>query len=90
MPWDDKYTVTLNAYHVANLKAALEAAGIYRGPEPDGLQNPLGALNTGDWLGEIYYKLPTEVDYRPNVPADDMVKRAKQIGMLNADKSKEV
>lgn len=66
----NQHTLTLNDYQVANLRALLEATGIYTFPEKRAADNPLFALDTGDWLAEIYQMLP-KVSYKPNqTPAE--------------------
>lgn len=73
------HTIELSDYEIANLRAAIEAAG-YNGwapgapPVPD--RNPLHVLNTGDWLGEVYNKLP-QVDHPPNVAPEELARRAR-------------
>ncbi len=69
--------ISLNAYQVANLKAAIEAAGYPAGmAEHEGIpQNPICAINTGDWLGELYYMLPN-VGMKPNTSPQEMAKNA--------------
>ncbi len=64
-------TITLDDYEVANLTAALRAiAGHkndasynwdeqeWRSPLGAPWRSPLGALNTGDWVCQILFKLP--------------------------------
>jgi len=71
-----KYTIELDDYEVANLRAAIEAAG-YWGGQP-AKRNPLYALNTGDWLGQIFWKLP-QVDCKPNKTPEYLAKAAWEI-----------
>ena len=74
------WTLTLNRYQRDNLLAAIEA--IMAGG------SPLGALNTGDWIGELRWKLSKRVDSsgpvyviddndRPNLPVAELVTRAR-------------
>jgi hypothetical protein len=68
------YTIELDAYEVSNLKAFLESVGYpVRGerefPEP----NPMSAGHTGDWTGQIWWKLDAlDVDRDPNVTGQEM------------------
>jgi hypothetical protein len=64
---EEKTTIHLTDYHVANLRAAIEAAGYPGGAVP----NPIPGLNTGDWLGEIYLMLPP-VNCQPNISSVQM------------------
>lgn len=66
-----KYTIELDEYEVANLRTIFEAAG-YWASKTKVPRNPLCALDTGDWFGQVYNKLP-EVEYTPNVSARDLV-----------------
>ena len=62
------YTLSLNDYQVANLRATIQAIGYPAEsvePRDRGSANPLRALNTGDWLGEIYNLLP-DINCSPN------------------------
>ena len=62
-------TIELNDYEVVNLRSAIEAIG-YPHDIVERPRNPLMVLNTGDWLGQIYLKLP-KVDTVPNhIPKD--------------------
>ena len=70
------YNIILNEYQIANLRSALEAAG-YCDWSTQVLNNPLYVLQTGDWLGEIYNKLP-EVDYQPNESPQVLADRASR------------
>jgi hypothetical protein len=73
----EKHIVTLNDYHVANLRALINAIGY---PWNDGAieeSNPFWAANTGDWVGEIYWKLP-EVDFEPNATGEEMANEARK------------
>ncbi len=53
------YTLQLNDYELANLRALFEACRI------DVFNNPLSAINNGDWQGQIFNKLPI-TDTKPN------------------------
>ena len=72
--------IELNDYQVANLRAAIEAAG-YNTWDPNKEshvpRNPLYVLNNGDWIGEIYQKLPT-VAYQPNASPQVLARAADQ------------
>lgn len=72
----------LDEYEIANLRAALEAICGWRdGRITDEARlgdesNPLGVLRNGDWIGQLYWKLP-RLPYRPNAAPDELVKAAK-------------
>lgn len=68
-------TIVLNDYEVANLKALIESCGYGLPNRVD--RNPLWVANTGDWLGQIYQKLPT-VHCDPNASPDELAKRANE------------
>lgn len=68
-----QYLIELDEYQITNLRALLEAVGYPNWEIP--FSNPLNAANTGDWVGEIYNKLP-EVDQHPNMTALEMAKTA--------------
>lgn len=73
-------TIVLDEYQVSNLKAALEAIGY---PADRGhARCPLNVLNTGDWLGELYNKLP-ETTYYPNTHPADMVRASLESSFMN-------
>src|SRR5437763_1849787 len=61
----------LNDYEAANLGSALKAALIWQ-DVPD---NPLRVLNSGDWIAQIYHKLP-ELEQRPNRTPEEYVKES--------------
>lgn len=63
-----KITIELDKYEIANLRSLIEACFYHQ-------RNPLKVANTGDWIGQIYNKLP-EVDYPPNVTPKELVDRA--------------
>jgi|SRR5581483_4629662 len=80
------HDIQLDDYEVANLRAAIEAAGYsgqikcsnccsYTSRVP---RNPLCAMHNGDWLGQIYNKLP-EVAHKPNVHPEVMARFAMEI-----------
>lgn len=80
-----RHTLILSDYEVANLRAAIHAVGY---GAVGGDTSPLGVLNTGDWLGQIFNRLP-EVDLKPNAEADELRERARQwksTGKLNKGK----
>ncbi len=60
--FNDEQTIVLSEYEIANLRSLLEACGYPNGQCP---KNPFYAANTGDWLGQIYNKLP-KINLRPN------------------------
>lgn len=55
--------LVLNDYELANLRAGLE------------LLRKIGC-DTGDWLGQILWKLP-DVEQKPNCTVDDQLKRVR-------------
>lgn len=63
--------IELNHYQIANLRELIRTIGYWGAlqGEPDGAQlphgHPLGALDTGDWVGEVWWALP-EVAVAPN------------------------
>jgi len=66
------HVLVLNDYQVANLRAAIHAAGygsVYR--------SPLNVLNNGDWLGELFQMLPA-VDQRPNTEPEQLAEAANR------------
>lgn len=74
--------ITLNKYQRDNLLSVILMAG-YPYQQRDGwLVEPLGALNTGDWLGEVFLMLTAFSadldDLRPNVRPDEMRKRIRE------------
>lgn len=78
------FTIVLDEYHVANLKAAIEAIG-YPASPPDYYTGPLAVLNNGDWIGELYQMLPEKVDCFPNATPEEL--RAEAREALKRDKS---
>jgi len=70
----EKYTIELDEYQIANLKAVFEAAG-YNWHTTKIKDNPIFAINTGDWLSEIYVALP-KVQYLPNKSATEIAQEA--------------
>lgn len=75
-----KYTIELDEYQIANLRAAIQAIGYPA--DKDYARCPLNVLNTGDWLGEIYLKLP-EVQYYANTSSSDMVRASLESSFMN-------
>lgn len=74
-------SIVLDSYELINLRTALEAIMQDRGP--------LNALNSGDWVGQIYNKLPKPEDATkyynvqlavPNRSVESYKQLAKQIG----------
>jgi len=77
-----RHIIELDNYEVANLRSALEAMGYNTwSKEFHGERyvptSPLCALNTGDWLGQIYNKLP-DTGHRPNATPQELAKRANE------------
>lgn len=72
MKAQDIITIELNGYQIANLKSALEAIGYGRHE----VRNPLWVLHTGDWVGEIYWKLPHHVEQAPNFTPEQLEQMA--------------
>lgn len=73
-----KHVLVLNDYEVANLQETFRAIGYGAAGDP----GPLGALNTGDWVGQIARKLPYVEDKpgkRPNQRYDSARQLAMQI-----------
>jgi hypothetical protein len=73
LPSGSKHIIALDDYEVANIKAALNATGYAALVE----RNPLMVLNNGDWLGQLYQKLPY-VQHRPNADWQELAKRANE------------
>lgn len=67
------YLIELDEYQIVNLRALIEAIGYPASEIP--FANPLNAANTGDWLGEIYNKLPYTTQH-PNLTALEMAQNA--------------
>jgi len=70
--------LTLNDYQVANLRAAIEATG-YNGVVQD--SSPLAVLNSGDWIGEIYWQLPKGYPTGPNHTPNEYAIKARNWGL---------
>lgn len=68
-----QHVVLLSDYEVANLRELFRAMGY----ASTAVRNPLWSAHNGDWVGQIYSKLP-HVEHRPNVPAEDMAERARK------------
>lgn len=68
------HAITLDHYEIANLRVALEACGYGLNNRVE--RNPLFVLSTGDWLGQIYNKLPA-VEWHPNATPQELAARAK-------------
>lgn len=72
-----EHVLVLSSYELANLTAALEAgATVVRGP------NPLGALNNGDWLNQVRFRLPS-TDTAPNAEPMALIDAALQRSRLS-------
>jgi hypothetical protein len=69
--------IEFSEYEISNLRALIEACGYPNGACP---RNPLWAINNGDWLGQIYNKLPivnTGPNRTPNELAEDVSRYRK-------------
>lgn len=75
------YTIELDEYQTANLKAVIEAIGYPA--DRNHARCPLNVLNTGDWLGELYMKLPETIHYYPNSHPADMVAASLESSFMN-------
>lgn len=69
----EEYAIKLTDYEIANLKSMIEAVGY----PSHNYNTPLGVFNSGDWLGQIYNKLPI-IDYLPNRSPQEYRKMAKE------------
>lgn len=58
--------IFMDDYEIANLRSAIVAIGYPWSGDPGLDPGPLGALNSGDWVGQIYQKLPQVEHQRPN------------------------
>lgn len=69
--------LALDQYQRDNLVAALRA--VYQGGD-----SPLQSLNTGDWVGELFWSLDGRTDGsadgKPNQTAEQMLERARTWG----------
>ncbi len=84
------HQIELNDYQIANLLAMIEAAGYVttlHSQNPG--RNPLWAIQSGDWLGELYWKLP-KTDYPPCRTAIELAKHAYSIAYEANDLTKEI
>jgi len=68
--FEAKHTIVLNDYQVANLRELFKACG-YHPHNPGDKRSPLWALQNGDWMGEIMWRLP-DVDFAPNQTFEQM------------------
>lgn len=75
-----KFMIELDEYEVANLRAVIQAIGYPA--DKDHPRCPLNVLNTGDWLGELYNKLP-ELQYYANTSSSDMVRASLESSFMN-------
>lgn len=73
----EPHAIFLNDYHVANLKALLNAIGYPWNGGAVEEDNPFWIANTGDWVGEIYNKLPFTQEM-PNETGEAMAERARE------------
>jgi hypothetical protein len=72
----DQHVILLSSYEAANLRAALQATG-YAVADAE---SPLNVMNTGDWLGQVWQKLPyiEESECKPNSSVEEMIRRAHE------------
>ncbi len=77
-PWHTNYPVELDGYEVANLRAAIEAMGYPATREPSVLRSPLMVMHNGDWVGQVYNKLPevAEGDHVLNNTPEELAEAA--------------
>ncbi len=71
-------TITLDDYEIANLRSALESFGhaTWNKDWPGYVErSPLYVLNTGDWVGQIYNRLPP-VEQKPNRTPQELAREA--------------
>jgi hypothetical protein len=64
-------SIELDEYQAVNLLSALRASGLqefYQAAEKVGMPNPLAVLNSGDWIGELVWKLEQRLDISPGDP----------------------
>lgn len=73
----------LDDYEVANLQALIEAMGYATWNDKEFIPNPLQMAQTGDWVGQIYWKLP-DVEHKPNITWQQMATNARN-WVLNED-----
>lgn len=78
MDWQARCVIELDGYEVANLRAAIEAMGYPATREPPAPRSPLFALHNGDWVGQVYNKLPevTEGNHVPNDTPEELAEKA--------------
>lgn len=81
-PGNERWTVTLDRYERNNLMLLLEVCGYYhynRKREENPSVEPFTLMNTGDWLGQVFWKLQrpegVEGDDQANVTADEVRQR---------------
>jgi hypothetical protein len=73
-----QHVILLNDYQVTNLRSLLHAIGyasVHR-------SSPLNVCDTGDWVGELYQKLP-HVALAPNVEPGELARRASEWARAN-------
>jgi hypothetical protein len=84
------HTIELDDYEVANLRALLQAIGYgtpdcescgrplpYTKERTDALRSPFFAANNGDWVGQVYLKLPS-VKHKPNASPEQLAEAARR------------
>lgn len=73
------YDISLDTYEISNLKSVLAATG-HSQSDSEFVKigrNPIQVINTGDWMGQLYQKLP-DVDYVPNIEPHELAERARK------------
>jgi len=61
-------TITLDEYEVANIRELLRCCGV---PYSEG--HPFH-YNSGDWLGQLYWKLqPMQTEHKPNATMEQVI-----------------
>jgi hypothetical protein len=75
MATDGTFTITLSDYQIANLRELIKLCGFDGTSE--GSKRGVFAYNTGDWLGELWWKLQPfgETECKPNVTLEQVAAR---------------
>lgn len=78
LDWQARCVIELDGYEVANLRVAIEAMGYPATREPPVPRNPLMVMHNGDWVGQVYSKLPkvVEGDHVPNDTPEGLAAKA--------------
>ena len=71
---NDSHVILLSDYEVVNLREAINACGYAHVADP----SPLNVLNNGDWIGQIYQKLPYVEGIKPNATSAELAQRARK------------